>query len=117
MLCENMLKPISISKNKSWGGDILRECSQMADALKSLNVLVIQPCKGLFTYYVSQKWGGPDPPSPPRQPKIRNWLTPPPSQEKIRNWLTPFPPLSEIIFCRTPMNLVKLTFQEEIFKR
>ena len=27
---------------------------------------------GLFTYYVSQKWGGPDPPSPPCQPKIRN---------------------------------------------
>ena len=32
----------------------------------------------LFTYYVSQKWGGPAPPSPPCQPKTRNWLTFPP---------------------------------------
>ena len=38
--------------------------------------------------------GGPDPPSSPCQPKIRNWLTPlPPLSEKIRNWLTPPPPL------------------------
>ena len=45
--------------------------------------------KGLFTYYVSQKrGGGPHPPSPPCQPKIRNWLThPPPLSEKIRDWL------------------------------
>ena len=32
--------------------------------------------KGLFTYYVSQKWEGPDPPLPPLSAKIRNLLTP-----------------------------------------
>ena len=30
---------------------------------------------GLFKYYVSQKLGVPDPPSPSCQPKIRNWPT------------------------------------------
>ena len=50
--------------------------------------------KALFTYYVSQKLGGPDRPSPPCQLKIRNWLTPcPPCQKNIRNWLTPPSPL------------------------
>ena len=33
--------------------------------------------EGLFTYYVSQKWGVQTLP-PLCQPKIRNWLTPPP---------------------------------------
>ena len=72
--------------------------------------------KGLFTYYVSQKWGGPDPPSPPCQPKIRNWLTPPrPFVRKNQKLAKPPPPLSETIFWRTPISLVKRIFQEEIY--
>ena len=34
-------------------------------------------CKGLFTYYVSQKQGFLDPPSPPSA-MVSIWLTPPP---------------------------------------
>ena len=44
----------------------------------SHKILCWNYCKGLFTYHVSQKWGGLDPPFPPCQPKIRNGLTPPP---------------------------------------
>ena len=71
--------------------------------------------KGLFTYYVIQKCGGPDPPSPLVSQKSEIGLPRIPSlSEKIRNWLTPPPPsLSEIIFCHTPINLMKYTFQEE----
>ena len=47
--------------------------------------------KGLFTYYVSQIWGGPDPHSPPLvSQKSEIGLPPLPLlSEKNRNWLTP----------------------------
>ena len=40
--------------------------------------------KGLFTYYVSQKWGGPDPPSPLVSQKNQKLAYPPclPCQKK-----------------------------------
>ena len=61
--------------------------------------------------------GGVDPPSPLVSQKSEIGL--PPLRllsEKIRNWLTPpLSPLSEIIFCRTPINLVRPTFQEETY--
>ena len=66
----------------------------------------IQPPIRGCSHIMSAKIGGVQtPPSPACQPKIRNWLTPPPplvrKNQKSAN--PPFPPLSEIIFCCTPI--------------
>ena len=52
--------------------------------------------KGLFTYDVSQKWRGSD---PPLSAKVRNWPNPPPPLVR-KNQKPAYPPspLSEISF-------------------
>ena len=56
----------------------------------------------------------PPPPLVSQKSEIGLPPPPPPYQKKIRNWVTLPPPLSAIIFWRTPINLVKSIFQEEI---
>ena len=49
---------------------------------------------------MSDKKRGFRPPIPPGPPKIKSWLTPP-------------PPLSEVICCCSPINLIKYPFYKE----
>ena len=64
-----------------------------------LNFIIIGGIKGLFMYDVSQKMEAPDP-TTPLSGNIRNW---PPSSLKKTEISSPLPPLSEIIFCPTPI--------------
>ena len=50
---------------------------------------------GLFTYYVSQKWGGPDPPLPPFVIQKSEIVLPPlpPLSEKNQKFANPPSPL------------------------
>ena len=50
-------------------GPDLEVLNRITDAEVRQSAPALGCAKGLFTYDVSQKWGGPDPPSPPCQPK------------------------------------------------
>ena len=69
-------------------------------------------CYRLFTYDVSQKWGVLDQPPSPLESRLviqNQQLADPPSRSKYEINMK----LSEIIFCRTLIYLIKCTIQEE----
>ena len=72
-------------------------------------------CLVLFTYNISQKWRGPDPPSPSCQPIYEIGIPPsPPCLKKSEIASLPIPLLSKIIFCLTKNDQTKDNFKEDI---